>query len=403
MKIKTVSIIVMIILLLGCSDKDNPVEAPSPPDYPNQIIEGINDFGWDFFNALETEQDTSNIVTSPSALYHNLSATYIACKYGTKDEMELVLGVQNMPDSQFLESIKSVFDSLLTETQNCSFSQKFAVFDYMSCDYSEEHENQLKQYFYHEYYEMENYHDSIVLDSMEIWYEGAINSDFLFPDSLVLVDKGMLDINLSYFVSQWDNSFNLSQNTIEDFNNPMNGIEQIEMINGSINAPYYQDSLVQVVQMPFAGGNYEIILVLPTSTTWPVQNNCLPSKEKLTHWLNNSDSVVINITMPQIYYNDHVSRVDALNTVGVNRIFSIEDSNYAPYYRGCGKAVYLGWDEFVGLKINHNGAAFVGKSKIDNNETSSIDIKFDRPYYFIIRHCDTGIIVSIGRIINPNN
>ena len=398
MKLVYVFMSIMAIGLVGCSDDNDKITSPDP-EPTDEIITRLNEFSWDFYDFVLNENDTANIIHSPMAIYWSLASKLAVCRSSTKDEIGYALGVTDIPDSVLLNTLKSIYDLMSLESDTTQFGFGWGVFNHSSYEYDSAYLSDLEHYFGVDYFIM-NYQDSIISDSINDFFLNATDSNYTPHDSYDLISPGVATFVNLYFSAQWNDIFDPDENLQEDYYHPILGVQNIEMLFGQTTARFYKDSLVKMVEIPLGDGEFNVILILPADTTWPILNKSIPSKYNIQNWLNLADTTFVSITLPIIDMYLFEERIPALRSMGINQIFSTS-TRYYPLANS-GRLMVASWFEMSGLKFDNNGTQFISSKAIVNNQIFPTDeIILNHPFYFIIRETSMDINVLMGRVVSP--
>ncbi|MFH2141029.1 MAG: serpin family protein [Bacteroidota bacterium] len=393
-----VTIILILNLVPGCSPNDS--KSDSQTDY-NVLVNSINDFNWRLFEDDLAYRTTANIHNFGPSFYQYLAWIYMGTRHATYDQIKVTMGLQNFDDSTFLTNMHLLYDSLERSDQDVSCSMDMAIFysDYNEIDST--YKRIMEDYFNFDIYEV----DSLILidDSIrEDWTEISTAGEFTNADGGEPTEEiGIFDfIVTSRFNGQWSLAFDSVQNSLETFYHPFGDDGLVEMIHTTATLNYYEDSAVKFIDIPFGESGVYISFILPTNPVWPMPDFVLPSKENMAKWQKKADTTSLNISMPLINLYDYEDRIQSLRRLGITYIFPPLATLWYPYSNGRRVGIKsLRCD--IKTKISNSQMMVVTAKENNYSINASIDFKLNRPFSYVIRDELTGVILSIGRVIEP--
>jgi serpin B len=135
--------------------------------------------------------------------------------------------------------------------------------------------------------------------------------------------------------------------------------------------------------------------------------------DNLYYYLNNlNETVADELYMPKFSFNDEYNLIPYLESLGINTIFNPGSSNLSNivYSKDSDENLYVSlFKQFTYIENNEEGtkaaAATVTEVQCGAalNPMSSIIIKINRPFIFMIIDLRTKEILFIGQVINPSS
>jgi serine protease inhibitor len=208
----------------------------------------------------------------------------------------------------------------------------------------------------------------------------------------------MFLINTLTFGAKWDQPFD-KMLTKNDFFANLN--EKIQYVAGSRSLPYYQDDRVAMAAFLTEDQKQEVLILLPKP------NETLSSVD-LEEYLNKPMTLSsVAVQLPKVMIHAEAELRDTLGKMGMPSAFvdNIADfSNMAEDARADGLHIFSVLHKtFWMLDEEGTKAAAVTKVEMQIKSVPSGDYSFvvNRPFSVVIRDKDTGLILFMGHIINP--
>jgi serpin B len=208
-----------------------------------------------------------------------------------------------------------------------------------------------------------------------------------------------------YFYGKWQDPFLASRTQPAPFTLPAGATTQANFMNQTWNFGYTETPSAQILEMRYAGTGIAFDVLLPTTLTG------LPNLEKsltpgnLTGWLGHLTTRNVQVSLPKFRAESQFSLRRALSTMGMPTSFT-------------GDADFSGIDPKRGLEISEVvHKAFVDVSEQGTEAAAATGItmqttamrmpeqtvvfRADHPFLFLIRDTRTGVVLFIGRLMNP--
>ncbi len=209
--------------------------------------------------------------------------------------------------------------------------------------------------------------------------------------------------NAIYFNAQWLNPFQESSTKPGPFTLLDGSQVTVPMMNSSQNFPAYQGDGLTAVELPYAGGQVSMVLLVPDKGKFSDFENTLASAQWDT--LRKKLQVAnVNLSLPRFKFSAEFTLNDPLVRLGMvdafqpgKANFSAMDGTQSLYITKALHKAYINVDE-KGTEAAAATAVVMGLTSMPAN---SIELKIDRPFLFLIQDRTTGEILFLGRVINP--
>jgi serpin B len=218
----------------------------------------------------------------------------------------------------------------------------------------------------------------------------------------------MVLLNAVYFNGIWTTEFEKEGTKLHYFLKNNGESVEIPMMNKEDKLQYTSNSLFEAVKLPYGKGQYNMIVMLPAKDKNSQNVIDALSSENLSKWgkeFKTEDHVVV--TMPRFKFSFETSLNEVLKEMGMPKAFS----GQADFSKITDKE-----DLFISsvrhksfIDVNENGTEAAAVTSITFTTTSAgpgdtvqkIYFTVDKPFVFAITEKDTGAILFMGEVQNP--
>jgi serpin B len=208
-----------------------------------------------------------------------------------------------------------------------------------------------------------------------------------------------------YFYGKWQDPFVTSRTQPAPFTLPTGATIEANFMNQTSHFGYAETPSSQILEMRYAGTGIAFDVLLPTTRTGLPDLEKSLTFEHLTGWLGNLATRNVQVSLPKFCAESEFSLRKELSTMGMPTAFS-------------DKADFSGIDPKRGLAISEVvHKAFVDVSEQGTEAAAATGItmratamrmpeqavvfRADHPFIFLIRDTRAGVVLFIGRLINP--
>ncbi|MBI1242631.1 serpin family protein [Umezakia ovalisporum] len=410
---------VVLFSVLGCSQvsgSTNSLKQSDPPHsetplgkktsiYDGKLVDANNKFGFKLFSEIYRKNSgEDNIFVSPLSVAMALAMTYNGAKGATQEAMAKTLEFQGMS----LPEINSGYGTLTGLVENPDSQVKLTIANSLWA--SEEATLQRKflqstKEFYRAKVANLDFKDATSsANIINQWVQentgGKINKivEEVPPEQVLFL------INAIYFKGEWSNPFNKSQTAKHPFKLISGEEKQHPMMSQTGEYRYYENEDFQAVSLPYGpDGKVSFYIFLPKEKfdlqTF-YQNWNFENWEKWMSRFRNRDGF---IRLPRFKTDYAVTLNDALQGLGMGEAFS----NQADF-SGMGSNLKIS-------EVKHKTFVEVNEEGTEAAATTSVGIVptafkekpepfrmiVDRPFFSVIGDNQTGRILFMGSITNP--
>jgi serpin B len=227
----------------------------------------------------------------------------------------------------------------------------------------------------------------------------------LFPAGSLDGQTRLVLTSAIYFYGKWQDPFVTSRTQPASFMLPTGATTQANFMNQTSHFGYTETSSAQILEMRYVGTGIAFDVLLPrTPTGLPdVEKSLTP--ENLTGWLGKLTNRNVQVSLPKFRAESEFSLGKALSTMGMPTAFTDEaDFSGIDPKRGLAISEVL-HKAFVDVsEQGTEAAAATGttmRATAMHMPEQTVVFRADHPFIFLIRDTRTGVVLFIGRLMNP--
>ncbi|MBC1219981.1 serpin family protein [Nostoc sp. UCD121] len=410
---------VVLFSVLGCSQVESNKSALAQSSLPQpetplqkktvntdtRIVESSNKFGFKLFSeVLKDDKGENNVFISPSSVAIALAMTYNGASGSTQQAMAKTLELQgmNLPEinSSYAAALKQLLENPDAKVQLSIANSLWANQDVsFAPDFLKR-----TQDFYQAKISNLNFKDAAASNIINNWVKentkGKINKivETIEPNQVLFL------INAIYFKGNWSNEFDKSQTAQYPFYITSGKRKQHPMMSQEGDYRYYESEQFQAVSLPYGkDGKISFYIFLPKQNSNLkafYQNLNIENWEK---WMTQFNKQKGFIRLPRFKTEYDITLNDALKNLGMEEAFS-NKANFS----GMGKNFAISQVKHkTFVEVNEEGTEAAAATSVGIVATSLRDepepfrMIVDRPFFCAIRDNQTGNVLFMGSIIEP--
>ena len=373
-----------------------------------QLVNADNAFGFELFrNIYAEETEHQNIMISPLSVALALAMTYNGANGETQTAMEKTLKVYGLTSEEIntsyaflVKALKSLDPKVLLEIANAIYyRQEFQV---------ENNFITANRNYYEAEVEALDFWSPAALKTINGWVadktHDKINSiiDEITPENVMFL------LNAIYFKGIWHTTFK-EENTVEiPFYTENGSATNVPTMQKSDAVSYTSNDLFSAVQLPYGDGNYNMQLFLPhpDHSVKDIVDQLDP--ENWATWMDSfGDSVNVDLQIPKLKYKYEIKLNDVLGDMGMGIAFDGFRADFTGINREGELYIdYVKHKTFI--EVNEEGTeaaavTVVAISKLSAGSAQNIPFYVNRPFFYTITEKDTGAMLFMGTVKNPQS
>jgi len=405
-------------LLIGCllissifvTNCDNSSTNPDSPKVlrdltvaEKQLTEADNHFGLKLFQKIVAESKDGNIFISPLSVSMALGMTWNGSAGTTREAITEVLEYGDLTADEINQSYKNLLDLLQQADDQVLFQIANSIwyregFSVLNTFLS------INQNYFDAVVRSLDFNRSDAADIINAWVSDKTN------DKIKNIIKPPIDpmtiiflINAIYFKGTWTYEFNTEDTHPETFYISEGNQFECQMMSHKCEHDYFAGDLFQAIDLPYGDGNFRMMVILPNYSV--DIDSVIKSMDNATwnSWLSQLEKTEINLFLPKFKLEYETSLVKALSLLGMEIAFipNLADfSNINP-----DTDLYISKVKHkTFLKVNEEGTEAAAATVVEIALTSignEIEMRVNRPFIVVLHEQQTGTILFIGKIFNP--
>lgn len=379
----------------------------SPSDV-SAIAAATNQFAFSAYGTLSA--NGGNIFFSPYSIESALAMVYEGAAGKTAEEIQSVFGFPTATTSRRagFASLYNRFNAATTTTlrvANALWAQN--GFDFLA-DYLAT----VKNFYGGAATNLDFKNDTEgARQTINSWVAQKTNDKIqdLFAQGVLNDMTRLVLTNAVYFKGTWAKTFDKSLTSVQEFH--VDSVESVQapfmqMTGEAAQFPYADTPDAQVLELPYAGDQLSMLIVLPTTQDLSALENSL-SPAKLASWQAALSKQRVDVYLPKFTFDTKYTLNDALSAMGMptafdpnNADFSGMDGRQDLYLQAVIHQAFVAVDE-QGTEAAAATGASVGLMAMPVNPAPIF--RADHPFLFFIQDNHTRTILFMGRVVNPNS
>lgn len=372
----------------------------------------LNEFGWDLYRELGSGNE--NLILSPFSVGVALTMTRTGASADTAAAMTDVLRLESVDDANLsLNALDRAFEASSRTTERPDGSEAEVVVESFNALWAQE------GFGFEEPFLVslaENYGAGVRLVDYRGDAEGArqsINSwvanetrdriEDLIPAGVLSELTRLVLTNAVYLKAPWENPFD-EQLTSEGVFELLDGSEKaVDLMATSGSFRFARDGPLQALELPYAGGDLALLVLIPDSGTFPDVVTTIDSRT-VDSIVDQLDPVQIDLRFPRFEFTTEAALVPALSALGMEVAFDPDRADFSDMTTEDRLFISAVMHEaFISVDESGTEAAAATAVVMDLTVAAEepLSVVVDRPFIVVVRHLETSGNLFIGHVVNP--
>ncbi len=372
----------------------------------NPAAEAVNNFSFRLYSRCRERE--GNLVVSPFSVYEAMGMVWCGADGQTAEELAQLLSLP-AERSGALESMRTLGEAMKAAAQRKGFS--FVVANALW--------GQQDTPFHAEFVGLVERIFGGALERVDFagapedarrlinaWSEektqGRIRD--LVPPGSFHKYTTLVATNAVHFRGLWDMPFKLSRTMPQPFRVSTDETVSVPMMQQSAWLPYCETDACQVLEMPYAGEQFSMLLVLPKALGGLAEVEEKLDRESFHAWVSSFQTGgIVDLAVPKFTFGCSLRLGDALHSMGASTAFDLVKADFGRM--STVKPLFLS-------DVIHKAFVDVDEEGTEAAAASAVGVvsftprirygfRADHPFLFVIRHVQTGAVLFIGRVTNP--
>ncbi len=392
--------LILFMELVPAPIEPPPTEKPEPNGKEaSDIVEANNRFMLDYY-AL-TSKEPENIFFSPWSILSAFSVVYEGARSQTAEEIASAIYLPR-DDSDRQDSFKTIQQSLNPNGTEYELTNANALWVKTGFGVKQEFVDIAKQYYDSEVAEVEFPADESEIDS---WVENQTNGKIkdLVKDKTNDMTR-LVITNAVYFMGTWKDQFNANLTSQDDFSlNPYETVE-VPMMYQKSRFDYTENDKLQILSMPYKGDRLSMLVLLPRNDLGSLEESL--TLEELSSWQEGMQNQEVYVYMPKFKLEAEYDLSPKMKELGVELAFDPDYADLSGIADVKSNNLYIGFATHKAfVDVNEEGTEAAAATAIGIEVTSApanpTVFRADHPFVFLIQDNETGLVLFMGRVVDP--
>lgn len=374
--------------------------SPPPSAQAASFPEGRRDFAVEAYRKLSAEEK-GNVFYSPYSVSMALAMTQAGARKETAEQIAKAFHFPTV-DGELPKAFKELNDNLLAAAKRDGVQLAVANgLCLVEGDVKPEFRKTVVEGYGAEVFKGD-------LAKINAWVKektegkiGQILSE-LHPQSVCVL------LNAVYFKGAWETPFSPEQTKEEPFRLSDGKEIPVSFMHRKGSFRLHDEPGFQAIALPYGSGGYEMVVMLPSVP------GALPKLEgqltgaDLEAWmakLEAAESREVDLALPKFKFETDYDFVDPLKKMGVSNAFDAGKADFSGLAERPNGLVISQVRHKAVIEVNEEGAEAAAATAVEM-ATRGIAVEPDRfradhPFVFLIREKQTGSLLFIGRVSNP--
>jgi len=382
-----------------------PDETPdTTPKSINEVVNLNNMLGFEIYSNL-IEEKQENIFFSPYSISSAFSILYEGARGTTQDEIQSVFHFIK-EDQTRRDHANQIISDLNKPSQNYLLSTANALWVQDKFPILQEYKDVTETYYLST---TENL-DFVTQpeesrNTINGWVEEKTNDKIkdLLPQGSINDMTRAVITNAVYFLGNWTVQFDENLTKEDDFKISEQKTVKAPMMNIEQNFNYASTNNLQILQMSYKGDDLSMLVLLPKDNDLLSLEKKL-SVENLNDWKSNLAKKQVNVYLPKFKLETTYSLVENLTNMGMSSVFVSGQADLSGinkdadlYVTGVFHKAFVAVDE-KGTEAAAATGIVVGITSVGPQPEI---FRADHPFIFLIQDERTGLILFMGKVMDP--
>jgi serpin B len=372
------------------------------------VVFGSNSFAFDLYQKVNRD-DSKNIFFSPYSVFSALSIVYEGAEGKTAEEIKSVL---YLPEKELLRSpFKTVYSVINRRGKEYSLNTGNALWAQRDYEFLKEYigiieENYKAKVTNLDFARKTELSRLTINDYIEKETQERIKN--LISEGALTPLTKMVITNAIYFKADWKFQFKKEETKEMDFYvKPGEKVktEMMFMKTGDTKFNYLETEELEIIELPYKGGDVSMLVLLPKNDIKEVENNL--TFEKLEGYKSKMKETSVDaIYLPKFEFDTKYFMKDLLMSLGMSSSFFDGIADFSKM-DGTKNLIIDDVIHQAYIGVNEEGSEAAGATAVIIMDSISLDderiFTANRPFLFVIEEKETGVILFLGKLSNPKN
>ncbi|MCO5165470.1 MAG: serpin family protein [Planctomycetes bacterium] len=229
----------------------------------------------------------------------------------------------------------------------------------------------------------------------------------LLPESTIDGLTRLVLTNAVYFKGSWKARFDAQATQEGPFTLASGGQVQARLMHQTLTAPFHRGQGFALVELPYAGGRFAMVLVAPDAPGGlPAVERALTA-DALAGWLAAARTQQVRVVLPRLKLEAEVDLAPVLRALGATDVFDPDRADLSGMNGKKHDLHVTAARHKAFVEVNEEGTEAAAATGVVVGTRSAArpepaEVRCDRPFLFMIRDRETGLVWFLGRETDPS-
>lgn len=217
-----------------------------------------------------------------------------------------------------------------------------------------------------------------------------------------LINARLVLTNAIYFKGDWLTSFNQKETKKDKFKITKNKMIDVDMMFQANEVNYFEDDQNQVLELPYKGETMSMTFIVPKEGNSVLNLTTNVNNKLLAYYNSNLSRQKVKMYIPKFSFTSEFHLEEVLPKMGMPDAFHPIKADFTGMSNGLSisKVIHKAF-----IEVNEKGSEAAAVTAVvmrKNSAPKEIIFKADKPFMIMITDKQTGSILFVGSILNPN-
>lgn len=405
MRIKLVFLLAACFTIIQCSGSPTGPNVRDLDPLEKQLVSANNEFGFNLFHSIDAVEQQKNLFISPLSVSMALGMTLNGAAGETREAMRSVLAFAGMDDEAINQSYRSLIDLLVNLDPEVTMQIANSIWTRQGVAFRDDFLNANKTYF-DALVQGLDFGDPASVSTINQWVKDNTNGKIDKIIEHIDQETVMFLINAIYFKGTWTFQFDKELTADEPFFLADGSQKTVPMMHLSGDLNYFGNDLFQAVDLPYGSDLYNMMILLPRPGTDLEAVVAALSAENWQAWSGVFKTTAVDLALPKFKLEYEIRLNDVLTSMGMGVAFDAGRADFTRMYEGPDRLFISKVKHKTFLEVDEEGTEAAAATVVEVGRTSvpqNTPVRVDHPFVFLIHDRNSGTIVFMGKMLNPQS
>ncbi|XP_012973232.1 serpin I2 [Mesocricetus auratus] len=367
------------------------------------------EFAVDLYKAICFSHKNS-IIFSPLGTTVLLGMVQLGAKGKAHQQIVQSLRMQGSSPGEEFSVLKSLFSAISRKKQEFTFNLASALYLQEGFIVKEAYLHGNKEFFQSATKLVDFLDAKTCAQTISTWVESMTDGKIknMFSEEEFGPLTRLVLVNAIYFKGDWKQKFRKEDTEMTDFHKKDGSTVKVPMMKAVLrtNYGYFSDSFMrlQVLELPYKADEFSVVIILPTEDVNLEDVEKRVTAHHIQRWFSELHEEEVEVSLPRFKTEQKLDFKDALYSLNITEIFNggcdlsgITDSSEVYVSRVMQKVFF---------EVTEDGSEAATSTGVNIPAIMSLSqtqFLANHPFLFIMKHTQTGSILFMGRVTDPDS